>query len=116
MNKVKALVEDCVPLSIFNSNMLTIVTTDASYYALKSVLQQEHSFASTALTAKEFNHSTDEKEVLAGLWVNETWHALLRGRCFTLYTDHEALMTLLSTQGIRREAMRIAHSAARLFL
>ncbi|XP_064464778.1 uncharacterized protein K02A2.6-like [Ornithodoros turicata] len=120
-NKVKSLIQECVPLALFDASLPTIVTADASNFGLGAVLQQEHPdglrtvcFASRAMTATEYRYSTGEKEALACLWACEKWHVLLFGRKFTLCTDHQALVTLLSTQGTGRQPMRIARWAARL--
>lgn len=47
-------------------------------------------------------------------WATEKWRTYLWGRRFTLWTDHQALTTLLSTKGISRDGMRVARWSARL--
>lgn len=68
LDKVNALIQDCIPLAIFGSNLLAIVTTDASGYGLGTILQQEHPegiktvpFVSRTLMTTELDYSTDEK-------------------------------------------------------
>lgn len=118
---IKFLIKDCVPLVLFDTSLPTFVTTDASGCGLGAVLQQLHPeglrtvcFASRTLSPAERAYSTGEKEALACLWACEKWHTYLFGRRFVLRTDHQALVTLLSTQGYGRQPMRIARWAARL--
>ncbi|XP_064469689.1 uncharacterized protein LOC135384417 [Ornithodoros turicata] len=118
---VKLLMRDCIPLALFDSSLPTVVTTDASNCGLGAVLQQQHPeglrtvcFASRSLSSTEEAYSTGEKEALACLWACEKWHIYLFGRRFLLRTEHQALVTLLSTQGYGRQTMRIARWAARL--
>lgn len=78
-NKVKALIQDYVPLAIFDSNLPTIVMTGVSDHGFGAVLQQQKHcdgvktvyFASRALTAMELNYFTGEEETLACSWVCE---------------------------------------------
>ena len=76
-----------------------ILTTDASNYALCSVLSQlfdckDHpiAFASRTLNHAEVNYSTTEKEALAIIWAVEKFKPYLFGHKFTLVTDHKPLI------------------------
>lgn len=108
-------------LQLFDPAADIIVTTDASSIGLGAVLQQTRndelvtiSFASRRLTPQEQKYSVGELEALACLWACEHWRVYLWGRPFRLRTDHQALVTLLSTKGVGRRPFRIARWHARL--
>ncbi|KAJ8018291.1 hypothetical protein HOLleu_43793 [Holothuria leucospilota] len=69
---------------------------------------------SRKLSEAERKYSTGEREALACVWAIERWHTYLWGRHFTLRTDHQALVTLLSTSGTGHRPMRIARWGSRL--
>lgn len=105
----------------FNLNLPVIVATDASDYGIGAVLQQQDGniicsiqYASRALTPAVRKYSTKKKEPLACLWACKKWHSYLWGRRFTLTTDHQALVTLLSTKGLGRRPLRINRWSDRL--
>lgn len=88
---------------------------DASSIVLGAVLQPTKddelvtiAFASRRLTTQEQKYSVGELEALACLWACEHWGLYLWGRPFILRTDHQALVTLLSTKGVGRCPFRIA--------
>lgn len=107
--KVKNLIKNCCTLAIFDPTLQTIVTTDASSYGLGAVLQQLHpegirmvAFATRTLSETERRYSVGEREALACLWACKRWSTVLLGGYFIFRTDHQALVTLLSTQGSGR--------------
>lgn len=119
--KIKQLIAKCTVLALFDPNLPTIVTTDASGYGLGALLSQIKdneeipiSFASKTLSPAERKYSTGEKEALACVWACNRWFTYLWGRKFILRTDHKSLVTLLSTRGSGRQPMRIARWAAQL--
>lgn len=106
---------------MFDPALPVIVATDASAYGLGAVLQQVDgprtrtvAFASRTLTAAERKYSAGEREALACLWACERWHTYLWGRPFTLITDHQALVVLLSSRSTGQRPLRIARWTARL--
>ncbi|XP_041940375.1 uncharacterized protein K02A2.6-like [Alosa sapidissima] len=119
---VKELIVNSPALSLFNPELPTVVTTDASDYGLGAVLTQMHpdgsektvAFASRTLTQAERKYSTVEKEALGCVWATEKWRTYLWGRHFTLRTDHSPLTTLLASKGQGRAGMRIARWSSRL--
>nr|XP_054765813.1 uncharacterized protein K02A2.6-like [Lytechinus pictus] len=120
-DKVKSTIAKRIVLGLFNPNLHTVVTTDASDYGLGAVLSQVKegqeipiAFASRSLSPAERKYSTGEKEALACVWACNKWYTYLWGRHFVLRTDHKALVTMLSTRGTGRQTMRIARWSAQL--
>lgn len=118
---VKQLLATSKAVHMFNPSLLPVVTTDASDHGLGAVLQQRYgnelrtvAFASRTLSQAERKYSVGEKEALACVWACEHWHVFLWGRKFELRTDHQALVTLLSSRGTGRRSTRIARWSARL--
>ena len=121
--EVKERIVQSSPLTPFDPNLPTLVTTDASGVGLGATLSQLHgtqervvAFASRSLSSAERNYAVIEREGLACVWAVEKWNTFLWGRQFTLRTDHQALQTLLSPQGHGRAGMRLARWAARLMV
>lgn len=76
-------------------------------------------FASRPLTDTKRKYLVGEKEALTILWscteVLRKWHIYLWGRQFTIRTDHQALVTLMFTQGTEVPPLRISSWTDRLF-
>nr|XP_037279754.1 uncharacterized protein K02A2.6-like [Rhipicephalus microplus] len=118
---VKRLLASHKVFRMFDPTLPVIVATDASAYGLGAVLQQVEgshvrtvAFASRTLTETERKYSAGESEVLACLWACEKWHVYLWGRSFTLLTDHQALVALLSSRSTGQRPLRIARWTTRL--
>ncbi|XP_064462347.1 uncharacterized protein K02A2.6-like [Ornithodoros turicata] len=119
--RLKRLMSTCSALNMFDPTLPVTVTTDASGYGLGAVLRQWDgncfrtvSFASRTLAAQERKYSAGEREALACVWAIEHWHVYLWGRRFNLETDHQALRTLLGTQGAGHRPLRISRWLTRL--
>ncbi|KAG5269277.1 hypothetical protein AALO_G00200210 [Alosa alosa] len=120
--KLKTMLLKSLPLAVFDPNLPTFITTDASDYGLGAVLTQLHSgkhehivaFASRTLSAAKRKYSATEKEAFACVWAVERWRTYLWGHRFTLRTDHQGITTLLNTKGMNRAGKRIARWSARL--
>lgn len=105
----KTLVAQAPILSFPDFEQPFYVATDASNVGVGAVLYQlphgeEHpekvryiSFMARALQTSERNYSATKKEMLAIAFALTKFHYYLKGRKFTLFTDHRAL-TFLFTQ------------------
>jgi len=81
------------------------LTTDASNIALGAVLTQWDpkkerefviAFASKALSPAEQNYDATDREALAVIWAIRKYNRYLHGRHFTVYTDHKALLSIIT--------------------
>lgn len=80
------------------------LNTDASDYAIGSVLSQEDNegnrkpiaFASRTLNKAEINYATIEKELLSIVWSTKHFRPYLYGRRFTILSDHKPLQWLFN--------------------
>lgn len=81
------------------------LTTDASQYAIGSVLSQGDppndlpvSYASRTLNRAESNYSATERELLAIVWSVKHFRPYLYGRKFTILTDNKPLIWLFNVK------------------
>ena len=119
---LKGLIVNSPALALYDPELPTYVSTDASDYGLGAVMTQMHSdksqrviaFASRTLSPAERKYSTVEREALACVWAVERWRTYLWGRRFVLRTDHQALTSLLTSKGSGRAGLRITRWSARL--
>jgi len=86
-------------LKIFEPELETRIETDASGFAIGSVLTQKHkdgwhpvAFLSRSMTAPEKNYPIQEQELLALIYALKKWRHYLFGMEITAYTDHETLV------------------------
>ncbi|MEL6816472.1 MAG: RNase H-like domain-containing protein, partial [Cyanobacteria bacterium J06598_3] len=121
--QVVGLIIESSVLAMYDPELPTVVTTDASDVGLGAVLSQLHpegervvSFASATLSSAQRKYSVTEREALAARWAVEHWHRYLFGQHFTLRTDHQALQSLLTSKGIGRAGMRLSRWAVRLMV
>jgi hypothetical protein len=84
------------------------IMCDASDYAVGAVLgqskDQKHyavSYASKTLTGPQQNYSTMEKELLAVVFAIDKFISYLVGAKVIVYTDHAALMYLLTKMDVK---------------
>jgi hypothetical protein len=90
------------------------LTTDASDYAIGSVLEQLDdnnqrrpvAYASRTLNDAERNYSTIEKELLAIVWSVKHFRPYLYGRKFSIRTDHQPLKWLMNLKDPASRLMR----------
>lgn len=81
------------------------LTTDASNYAIGSVLSQNKppndlpiAYASRTLNHAESNYSTTERELLSIVWSVKHFRPYLYGRQFIILTDHKPLTWLFNVK------------------
>ena len=92
-----------------------IVHTDASGYATGAVLMQKFAeglrpiaFLSKKMRAAERRYPVHEQELLAILNALKAWRHYLSGRRFTVWTDHQSLQYIESSQMATPRQMRWA--------
>ena len=119
--KLKEMAGKKLSVYIFDPNLPTFVTVDASDVGLGAVLSQVKDgsevpvcFASHSLTTAQRNYATNEKEALACLWACEKWEKFLLGRHFTLRTDHRPLTFLLKKHWQGRQSAKFVRWNDRL--
>jgi len=90
-----------------------IVTTDASDFAIGTVLSQENeqgiqpiAFESRKMSPAEQNYATHEKELLAIIHVLKVWRVYLDGRHFIIQTDHASLRYLQTQPTLSKRQAR----------
>ncbi|MBW0468138.1 hypothetical protein O181_007853 [Austropuccinia psidii MF-1] len=95
--------------SHFNPSLPTIVETDASDYAMGSVLSQlidsgKHpiAFHSSKLLTAELNYEIHDKELLGIVWALKCWRAFLLSLSdsFEVLTDHSSLQYFMSSKAL----------------
>ena len=97
--QLKRAISSAPVLWIFDPDLVTIVETDASGFAIGGVLLQidRHgdahpiAFTSRKLQSAERNYPTHEQELLAIIHALRTWRYYLDGTKFTVHTDHATL-------------------------
>ena len=89
-------------LALYNQELATKITVDASAYGLGAVLLQQHgdtwkpvASASKAMSETECRYSPIEKEALALVWACEKFSDYVISKKIQLETDHKPLVPLL---------------------
>ncbi|MBW0511685.1 hypothetical protein O181_051400 [Austropuccinia psidii MF-1] len=94
-------------LSHFNPSLPTIVETDASDYALGSILSQVNdsgknpiAFGSCKLLPAELNYEIHDNELLGIVWALKNWRYFLLSlsNSFEVLTDHSSLHYFMSSK------------------
>ena len=100
--KVKNEISSPRVLALFDVDIDSKISADASSYGLGSVLLQCHgdawrpvAFASRCLTETESSYAQIEKEALALTWACEKFSEYILGKPFELETDHKPLVPIL---------------------
>ena len=108
----KSIVED-VTLSHPNFDDPFTITTDASQYGIGACISQDKdgflrpiAFASRCLNQAEMNYSATDRELLAVIYGLEQFRHYVEHKKFTLYTDHNALVSLLKKKEMTRRLAR----------
>ncbi|MBW0547934.1 hypothetical protein O181_087649 [Austropuccinia psidii MF-1] len=107
MRKLSVSFTTALILAHFNPSPPTIVKTNASNYALGSVLSQvsdsgKHpiAFDSCKLIPAELNYEIHDKELLGIVWALKCWRAFLLSLSspFEVLTDHSSLQYFMSSK------------------
>ena len=109
-------------LALFNPQLETTVSTDASSYGLGAVLLQKQSagdirpvaYISRSMSPTEQSYAQIEKEALALTWACERFADYLIGISFHIQTDHKPLVPLLSTKLLDELPIRVQRFRMRL--
>lgn len=91
----------------YNPKLPLILSCDASKYGLgaclahevkigNKVLERPIAFASRMLTQTESRYSQIDKEALSIIWAVKKFDLYLKGRSFTLVTDHKPLISIFN--------------------
>ncbi|MCY3930012.1 MAG: RNase H-like domain-containing protein, partial [Acidobacteria bacterium] len=121
-NKAKTILSSAPVLALFDPNLNTVVSSDASSFGLGAVLLQTQrdgsrrpvAYISRAMTSTEQRYAQIEKEALALTWACERFSDYLIGMVFHCETDHKPLIPLLSTKNLDELPPRVQRFRMRL--
>ena len=113
-----------LPYPQFGPDAEFILETDASGVGLGAVLSQEQedgqmhpiAYASRALDTSERNYGITELETLAVVWAARHFRPYLLGHHTTVFTDHSAYVSVLTTARPSGKLARWAHTIQELNL
>ena len=102
-------------LALFNPQLDTIVSADASSFGLGAVLLQRQpegqmkpvAYFSLSMTPTEQRYAQIEKEALALTWACECFSDYLIGLAFHIQTDHRQLVPLFSSKSLDELPLRV---------
>ena len=115
-NDAKSALANAVSLQYFDSTAELSLSVDASNIAIGAVLQQSirgiwHpiAFFSRRLSPTEANYSTFGRELLAIYAAIRHFRHVVKGRVFTIFTDHKPLTFALQTRTDRHSPRKVRH-------
>lgn len=102
-------------LTLFDPNLKTIISTDASSFGLGDVLLQKQrtgelqsvAYVSRAMTPTERRYTQREKEVLAFMLACERLSDYLVWQQFRIDTDHKPIVPLFSSKNLQELPLRV---------
>ena len=117
--KLKDSLTSSEVLAMYDPNLDTVVSADASAYGLGAVLRQKQpngdlrpvSYISRSLNPTECRYAQIEKEALAATLACERFQEYLLGKHFKLETDHKPLVPLLSSKSLTNQNTKIQTSS-----
>ena len=109
-------------LALFDPNLETTVSDDASSYGLGAILLQKQAvgerrpiaYVSRSMTPTESRYAQIEKEALALTWACERYSDYLIGLQFHIETDHKPLVPLFSTKLLDELPIRVQQFRMRM--
>ena len=121
-DKVKEILTNSPVLALYNPNLETVVSADASSYGLGAVLLQKQDtgdfkpvvYISRSLSTAEARYAQIEKESLAFTWACERLADYLIGLKFHIETDHKPLVPLFSTKNLEELPIRVQRFRMRM--
>ena len=120
--KTKEMLTKSPILTLFDPNLETTVSADASSFGLGAVLLQKQSdgenkpvaYISRSMTSTEQRYAQIEKEALAFTWACERLSDYLIGLKFHIWTDHKPLVPLFSTKHLEEMPIRVQRFRLRM--
>ena len=120
--KTKEMLIKSPILTLFDPNLETTVSADASSYGLGAVLLQKQTsgenkpvaYISRSMTSTEQKYAQIEKEALAFTWACERLSDYLIGLKFHILTDHKPLVPLFSTKHLEEMPIRVQRFRLRM--
>ena len=120
--RVKQMLVASPVLALFDPNLETIISADASSYGLGAVLLQKQAtghlqpvaYISRSMTPTERRYAQIEKEALAFTWACERLCEYLVGLQFHIQTDHKPLVPLFSTKHLEELPVRVQRFRMRM--
>ena len=109
-------------LALFDPNLMTTVSADASSFGLGAVLLQKQAngetrpvaYISRAMTPTEQRYAQIEKESLALTWASKRFEDYLIGLQFTIETDHKPLVSLFGKKLLDELPLRVQRFRMRM--
>ena len=120
-NAIKQEISSEMVLAHNDPNKESLISADSSSFGLGGLLRQKHgetwmpvAFVSRSLSDTECRYAQIEKEALAMFWACEKFANYLIGTLFHIETDHEPLVSLLSTKDLSDIPPRVQRFRMRL--
>ena len=121
-DQIKVALANSPVLALFDPNLKTVVSADASSYGLGAVLLQQQrdgelkpvAFISRSMTPTEVRYAQIEKEALAFTWACERLADYLVGLRFHIHTDHKPLVPLFSCKHLEELPIRVQRFRLRM--
>ena len=120
--RVKEILTSSPVLALFDPNLETIISADASSFGLGAVLLQRQptgdlkpvAYVSRSMTPTEQRYAQIEKEALAFTWACERLSDYLIGLKFHINTDHKPLVPLFSSKHLEQLPIRVQRFRLRM--
>ena len=121
-NRIKEALTVNPILALYDPNLETILSADASSHGLGAVLLQRQesgevkpvAYVSRAMTQTEQRYAQIEKEALAFTWACERLSDYLVGLQFHVQTDHKPLVPLFSSKNLEELPLRVQRFRMRM--
>lgn len=121
-SQIKEALTTSPVLALFDPNLDTVVSADASSNGLGAVLLQKQqsgelkpvAYISQSMTPTEQRYAQIEKEALAFTWACERLSDYLIGMKFHIHTDHKPLVPLFSSKCLEELPVRVQRFRLRM--